>query len=1363
MPKIMIKNCPHLNSLCTGLLAAILLLAGGPRLSAADPSAGRGGGLPVDDKGQPLNFDFESGELRDWKATGDAFKGQPIDGDTVNRRRSDMRSQHVGSFWIGTYEVVGDKPQGTLTSRLFRVTYPYASFLIAGGSQPSTRVEIVHAETGKPIYQISGDDTENLKPVVVDLTAHMGKDVFLRLVDENSGGWGHINFDDFRLHDTKPDLPERAAPQPLDVYAHAGLDPQAAAKAMTVPDGFHVTLFAGEPDVEQPIAQAIDDRGRLWVAEAFSYPIRVPQEQARDRILIFEDTDGDGHFDNRKVFADKLNLVSGLEIGFGGVWVGAAPELLFIPDADGDDRPDGPPQVLLDGWGYHDTHETLNTFTWGPDGWLYGCHGVFTHSQIGKPGAPQDKRVRINAGVWRYHPTKHKFEVFAEGTSNPWGIDFNDRGQMFITACVIPHLYHMIQGGRFERQAGQHFNAYTYDDIKTIAQHRHWIGATPHAGNNRSDAAGGGHAHAGAMIYLGGAWPEQYRNQLFMNNIHGARLNVDKITPRGSGYVGDRAPDFLRANDSWSQIINLQYGPDGQMYMIDWYDRNQCHHGAVEMHDRSNGRVFKISHGQVKHELVDLKKLDDLALVELQFHDNEWFARHARRVIQERGLKDVTPRRVLVDMAFTHAEVTRRLRALWTLHAAGMLDEALIARGLANGEEAVRAWTIQLAFEDRRPSAETLAKLADLARNDSSPVVRLYLASAAGRLAPAQRWDIVTALVQHSEDVSDHNLPLMYWYSAEPLADVDARRALTSVLDGRIPLVAAFMARRVAAQGTPEALAIVVETITEREAKSAHAALVSGLSAALRGRRSVDMPVAWPKAFARIKSSGDADTIAQAMALAVTFGDRLAAGEMRALLTDRQAPLAERQNALAALLKVRDAGLAAKLQALVAEPALRSAALRGLALYDDAGTPGAVIAAYPQFNSTEKRDALATLASRVDYAQALLDGVAASHITAGDLSADLVRQLHNLKNPELDRKIADVWGTVRETEEDKAQLIAHYRKIAAARGPLPRDPSLGRAMFAKTCQQCHALFGVGGKVGPELTGSNRANLDYVLANVLDSSALVGKEYQTTVLSTTDGRVLTGIVRAEDNDAVTLVTANETIVVPKGEIDDRALSAKSMMPDDLWKPLSDHEVRSLIAYLASPEQVPMLVTADNARNFFNGQDLAGWQGKAELWSVEDGEIVGRTTGLARNEFLRSDMAGDDFRLSLDVKLVANRGNSGVQFRSEALPDGEMRGYQADIGPGWWGKLYEENRRGLLWKESGAVHVKPGEWNRYEIVAIGNRIRTWINGQPCVDLEDTSGVSRGIFALQLHSGDATEVRFKNLRLEPNPSAERSAAGQ
>ena len=517
------------------------------------------GALPVDPAGKPLNLDFEAGGLRDWKAEGKAFEGQPIEGDTVARRRSDMKSGHQGRFWIAGYERTADPATGKLTSRPFAVTHPYGSFLVGAGWHPETRVEVVREDNGEVIFKASGEEAspgegnEEMRRVAFDLRPLKGKTIFVRVVDEHTGHWGHINFDDFRFHDEKPIIAARPKGPVADQYAHNGLSPEDAAKAMTVPPGFKVTLFAGEPDVVQPIAFAIDDRGRLWVAEAYTYPHRAPEGQGRDRILIFEDKDGDGKFDDRKVFADKLNLISGLEVGFGGVWVGAAPELYFIPDKDGDDKPDGPPVVLLDGWGQQDTHETLNSFAWGPDGWLYGSHGVFTHSRVGKPGTPDADRQPINAGIWRYHPKKHIFEVFAHGTSNSWGFDWDEHGQLIQESCVIPHLYHMVQGGRFERQAGPHFNPYTYDDIKTIADHRHYVGdAGPHAANGKSDSAGGGHAHSGFLIYQGESWPKEYRGSAFMNNIHGARLNRDVLTPKGSGFVGSARPRF----------------PAGQRYMV---------------------------------------------------------------------------------------------------------------------------------------------------------------------------------------------------------------------------------------------------------------------------------------------------------------------------------------------------------------------------------------------------------------------------------------------------------------------------------------------------------------------------------------------------------------------------------------------------------------------------------------------------------------------------------------------------------------------------------------------------------------------------------------------------------------------------
>jgi putative membrane-bound dehydrogenase-like protein len=1341
----------------------LLIAALSPAIAAQEkPKDGSPAGvLPKGVDGKPLNLDLETGDLRDWVAAGDAFGAQPIKGDSVYARRQDMKSEHTGDFWVGTFERQGDAPQGTLVSSPFLVTHPFAAFLIGGGSTDATRLELVRKDTGRVFYKTSGDNLENMHHVVVDLKDVIGKEIFIRLVDASSAGWGHINFDDFRLYEAKPNFPKAGPRNPADLLEFAGLSPEDAARAMTLPEGFRVTAFAAEPDVVQPIAMTIDDRGRLWVAEAYSYPVKLPADKAHDRILIFEDTNGDGKFDKRTVFIDTLNLVSGLEVGFGGVWVGAAPELLFIPDANGDDKPDGPPQVLLDGWAYQDTHETLNSFIWGPDGWLYGCHGVFTHSNVGKPGTPDSERTRINAGIWRYHPTKHEFEVFAWGTSNPWGVDFNEHGHAFLTCCVIPHLFHVVQGGRFQRQAGEHFQPHTYADIQTIARHRHWTGNQwNEADRARSDASGGGHAHAGAMIYLGGSWPGKYRNQLFMNNIHGARLNQDILTASGSGYVGDGAPDFCKTNDLWSQILYLRYGPDGQVYMIDWYDRNQCHHNEVNGHDRSNGRIFKISYGNPKPVAVDLKKNSDLELVELLLDKNEWYGRQARRIIQERSAaKKFAPRAraALERLAFHHESVPGRLRGLWGLHLTGGLSEEQVLQALHDDSPIVRGWAIQLACEDRQATEKVLDALMTLSRGDESPVVRLYIASALQRIEPEKRWDILVGLVSQAADNDDHNLPLMNWYAAEPLAEVDAARALALAAEGNMPLVFEFMVRRIGSIGTPESLDLVVGALAAAKESETQLLVLRGIRAALTGRRQVTMPGGWKVLAKDLEASQSPEVRTLAFALSVKFSDPGAIGKMRALVADSKTPVNQRKEYLASLLAAKDKDLVGVLKALLNEPALRGEAIRGLAAYDDPKTPELLLAAYARLNPAEKRDALATLASRALYAKDLLASVESKKVAVTDLTADLVRQMRNLKNEDVDAQIVAVWGVVRDTPEEKAKLIAHYRQLVLSQPARPDDLPLGRAVFVKTCQQCHTLFGVGAKIGPELTGSNRADLNYLLSNVLDPSAVMAREYIPTVFLTTGGRVITGLVREETKNALTVVTANETVVIPRDEIEEQKLGDKSMMPDDLLKPLSDSEVRALVAYLSSPGQVAVLATPDNLTTFFNGKDLAGWEGNSDLWRVENGEIVGTSKGLARNEFLVNHLLLGDFRLSLNVKLVPNAGNSGIQFRSEALPRGEVKGYQADIGVGWWGKLYEEHGRELLWKESGEKHVRIDDWNRYEIVAAGSRLKTFINGKPCVDLDDPAGARRGIIAFQLHSGGPFEVRFKDFDLELNPKVE------
>jgi len=955
-----------------------------------------------------------------------------------------------------------------------------------------------------------------------------------------------------------------------------GLAPADAAAAMSLPPGFQVTLLAAEPDVRQPIAMCFDDRGRLWVAEAYSYPKRVPPEQARDRILIFEDTDGDARLDSRKVFIEGLNLVSGLQVGFGGVWVGAAPELLFIPDRDGDDRPDGAPEVLLDGWGYEDTHETLNAFIWGPDGWLYGCHGVFTHSNVGAPGVPDAQRKRINAGIWRYHPTRRHFEVFSEGTSNPWGVDFNDLGHAFQTACVIPHLYHVIPGARYERQAGQHFNPHTYDDIKTIARHRHWTGGQwNNADREKSDAIGGGHAHCGAMVYLGGAWPERYRGRLFMNNIHGARLNQDRLEPAGSGYVGDGDPDFLFANDSWSQFISLQTGPDGQMVVIDWYDANQCHHHDFAKHDRENGRIYKVSYGPPRAVRVDLRQASDAELVAHLAADNDWYVRHARRLLQERAasgtLAPDTRDRLRAALA-NAPTAAKRLRAVWALHVTGLLDAAGLDALLQDPDPAVRGWAVRLAGDRNDLPVDVLVSTGTrLATFDPSPLVRLELCSALQRLAPADRWPIAEALVAHGEDAADHNLPLMNWYAIEPLVTLDPPRALALAARSRIPTVARFIVRRAAGEDACyEALVAALAKASSADRRW----MLDEIVAALAARGRMPMPKAWTPGYEALQGDADADVRRLADIAAVRFGDERVLPGLRAVLADRAAAAERRLEALEALVAARDPATAPVLHRLLDDAPLATRAITALAAVPDDRTPAALLAAYASLPGDAKAAAIATLVSRAPWTLALLDAIDADAVPRGDLSAFTVQRLAASADPDVIARLNSVWGTIRGTPADREADFAAWRKALGPKALDKADLSHGREVYAKTCGTCHALHGVGGKIGPELTGSNRADLEYLLANLLDPSSIVGRDYQMTTVVTTDGRSIAGIVVRESPDAVTLQTPTEQVTVPVADIDQRVLSPLSLMPENQLAQLPKPSAVALVAYLRHPTQVPL---------------------------------------------------------------------------------------------------------------------------------------------------------------------------------------------
>lgn len=608
----------------------------------------------------------------------------------------------------------------------------------------------------------------------------------------------------------------------LEIVQEEPLPAEQAAAQMTLPEGFKATLAAAEPEIRQPIALTIDGRGRLWVAECYSYPIW--RDTGSDRILIFEDTDGDGRLDSRKVFWDQGNYLTGLEVGFGGVWVCSAPHLLFIPDADGDDVPDGQPQIVLDGWSNQGVHNVVNGLAWGPDGWLYGLNGITAPSRVGKPGTPDDQRVALNCGVWRYHPTRETFEVVAHGTTNPWGLDWDDYGQAFITNCVISHLFHVVPGAHFQRMFGDDLNPYVYGLMPACCDHLHWGGGKwtdSRGGHGAHSAAGGGHAHSGAMIYLGDNWPQNYRNSILMGNIHGKRLNRDILQRTGSGYIARHAPDFMLSNDQWFRALDCQVGPDGGVWVIDWSDTGECHERDAHGAHHDSGRIFKVTYGTPKRVPdLQLDAASDADLVRRQLHQNDWHVRTARRILQERAAAgaDMTEvGRQLRAMFREQEDVRRKLRALWTLYAIGQADPDFLAEQLDHESDQVRLWAVRLLVDraplpgalptlanlpadEVLPSPAVLKRFAVMAADDPSAQVRLELASALQRLPLKERWPIAEALVGHEHDADDANLPPMIWYGIEPLVPTDKARALKLAAACKIPLVRQHIARRAVAQ-----------------------------------------------------------------------------------------------------------------------------------------------------------------------------------------------------------------------------------------------------------------------------------------------------------------------------------------------------------------------------------------------------------------------------------------------------------------------------------------------------------------------------------------------------------------------------------
>ena len=864
-----------------------------------------------------------------------------------------------------------------------------------------------------------------------------------------------------------------------------------AARTVELPPGFKCQVFAAEPDVQQPIAMAWDARGRLWIAECYTYAENPDRWNTtlRDRILIFEDANKDGRFDKRTVFWDEGVRLTSIEIGYGGVYALCTPNLLFLPDKNGDDVPDGPPQVLLDGFNFKTIgHNVVNGLRWGPDGWLYGRHGITDTSAIGAPGTPTEQRTRMNCGIFRWHPKSHQFEVVCQGGTNSWGMDWNAAGELFWINTVIGHLFHGIPGAYYDRMFGAHLNPHVYELIPQTADHYHWdhdaeTWDTIRKGSvsAKTDTLGGGHAHVGCVIYNGGLWPAEYQDKLFTCNLHGNRINMDILERQGCGYVARHGADFMKSKDKWFRGIDLSTGPDGNVYVIDWSDAGECHDNDG-VH-RTSGRIYKIVYEGEPAKLA-----------------NNW------------------PQRME---------------------------------------------TLAKSMRGEFPAEPDAPKVEDAANPDG--LVRLHLASALQRLPLPERYPIATALAANAQDATDRQQPLLIWYGIEPAVVPFPDKAIALALSSKIPTVRKLIARRLTEEieTSPQPVHDLLAAATSAS-EADRLDIARGMRDALKGFARVTKPAPWD-AFAAALGTADPALLRD---LNLVFGSGRAAEELIALLKDTTADANARRAAFDSLLRSPDPKLFPTAKGLINDKVLGTAARLGLAKFSDPSIPTLLLAAWPERSQEWRAANVTTLASRAAWAKDLLSHVASHPTIREDISPFQARQIRSLGDEAVNQLLAQVWGELRDSPEAKQKELAQWKAILTADTLAKADPAKGHQLFSAICASCHKLYGEGAALGPDLTGSDRHNLDYLLGNIIDPNALVPADYRVTVLKLKDGRTLTGVLPERNERTLTVQTPAERLVIPRADVVEEQQLPASFMPEGLLTALGEENVRHLMAYLMS---------------------------------------------------------------------------------------------------------------------------------------------------------------------------------------------------
>jgi putative heme-binding domain-containing protein len=971
------------------------------------------------------------------------------------------------------------------------------------------------------------------------------------------------------------------------------LSPKEAREALVVSDGLSIDTVLAEPEVKQPLYVDFDERGRMWVVQYIQYPnpagLEVltwdnhlrkvfdavpppppfdrPEHQkfrGKDKITIHEDADGDGVFESHKTFLDGLNMCTSLAFDEDGVWVMHAPYLLFYPDRNHDDIPDGPPEVHLSGFGLEDTHSIANSLKWGPDGWLYGATGSTVTARVKvEQGNSGEVFPFFGQNIWRYDPKNHRFELFAEGGWNTFGVDFDSKGRLYSGTNGNLQSVYFVQGGYYQKSFGKHgphTNPYTFG---------HFFGLPIEGEKVRL-------VHQW-VLYESGAIPSLSQHFVGSNSLAN-KVHALRIAPDGSTFKTVEIDPPVQTQDKWFRPVHTVIGPDGAIYLSDWYDARITHVDPRDNWDRERGRIYRLRDATRKpgyHLRMD--RMDTEQLIASLSDQNQWVRSTARRLLRDRKDEVVVS---LLQERLVNADARTALEALWTLGQMKQLDEATLLQSLKHPDPHVRLWSVRLMGDASQTLSSAIYEvIMKMAKADTHPEVISQLAASAQRLPSAQGYPLVQGLFQREEWLSDPYIPQQIWWALES----QIRRQPEGILNlletaeqwqhGLLrETLLSRISRRLMAEQKEDSLSICAKLLIRAPDKDAVSALLQGMELALQGSRLDVLPPELDQALQTVTSRFGSDSAWIGFGLRI--GSQSAFDSARQIIAKPQYPGELRTAMINRLSELRDNQTVSVLLHLIEEETLaetlKLAAMNGLRRFDEDSIGDVLLEQLPMLNGNLLQTAQSVLAGRTEWATRLLMAVDQGKVSRESIPFDILITLQQRPNDRIKELIRSNWGNLRQPEAAIAQRIS---EVEVTLKQFEGNPFSGKELFDQTCGACHVLHGQGRPIGPELTGYDRGNLEFLLPAILDPNLAIREEFELVTVTLrpesckSEGALLTGFISGLEGGVMTLTDiAGNRSVISETDVIKRDHSSLSIMPEGLLDTMSQQQIADLFAYL-----------------------------------------------------------------------------------------------------------------------------------------------------------------------------------------------------